>query len=385
MNRRNQYTAAFKKRVILLAEERGNSSAARHLGLTESTVRSWRECRDCIFQAAPTRKAFRGTKNGHFAKIEEDLAEFVRQRRGQFLPANADLVQINARDFAREAGVLHDSFKDSRLWVQKFMGRTRFSLRRRTLICQKLPAEYEKLIEFQRYVMKMRRERQYPIGQNGNADETAIFLDVPAGYVIDELGNKEVRVHTTGNEKTRVMVMLAAEKRERRARWHEARLQNSGQALCSPRLLDKREHLPGDTWCVPWYRGLQSRARSRVAEVPRSQVPVFGPLAGSRAAERCRAVPSGVRGSGAFRHGTDGAVLDGTATCNRHAWVFNEAPEAEVEPALFQASPGRRYRAKERETWSMGLLSPVSFPACHRVPCDESHTSLFRVNFHFVT
>ncbi|KAH6922620.1 hypothetical protein HPB50_017299 [Hyalomma asiaticum] len=78
--------------------------------------------------------------------------------------------------------------------------------------------------------------------------------------------------------------------------------------------------------------------------------------------------------------GTDGAVLDGAATCNRHARVFNEAPEAEVEPVLFQASPGRRYRAEERETWSTGLLSPVSFPACRGVPCDDSYTSLLRID-----
>ncbi|KAH6943158.1 hypothetical protein HPB50_016628 [Hyalomma asiaticum] len=102
-------------------------------------------------------------------------------------------------------------------------------------------------------------------------------------------------------EKERERQRESAEKRERRARWHEARSQNTGQALCSPRLLDERELLPGDTWCVPRYRGPQSRARSMVAEVPRSQVPAFGPLAGSRAAEQCRAVPSGVRGSGVGR------------------------------------------------------------------------------------
>lgn len=205
-----QYNAAFKKRAILLAKERGNSSAARHLGLTESTVRGWRKCRDHIFQAAPTRKAFRGPKTGRFPKIEEDLAEFVRQRRSQFLPVNAEPVQIKAREFAHEAGVPRDSFKASRSWVQKFMRPAGFSLRRRTSTCQKLPAEYEeKLVEFQRYVMKMRRQRQYPVGQIGNADETPIFLYIPAGYVIDELGTKEVRVRTTGNEKTRVTVMLA--------------------------------------------------------------------------------------------------------------------------------------------------------------------------------
>lgn len=193
-----------------MSEERGNSSAARHLGLSESTIRGWRKYRDRIFQAAPTRKAFRGPKNGRYPTIEKDLAEFVRKRRGQFLPVHAELVQLKARELAREAGVPRDTFKASRSWVQKFMRRAGFSLRRRTSICQKLPAEYEeKLLQFQRYVLKMRRDRNYPIGQIGNADETPIFLDIPAGYVVDTRGTKEVRVRSTGNERTRVTVMLA--------------------------------------------------------------------------------------------------------------------------------------------------------------------------------
>ncbi|KAH6923814.1 hypothetical protein HPB50_007499 [Hyalomma asiaticum] len=69
------------------------------------------------------------------------------------------------------------------------------------------------------------------------------------------------------------------------------------QADCGPGLLDEREVLPGDTWCVTRYGGPQSQARSRAAEVLRSQVPVFGPLSCSRAAERYRAAPSGVLGS----------------------------------------------------------------------------------------
>ncbi|KAH7969021.1 hypothetical protein HPB52_013688 [Rhipicephalus sanguineus] len=123
MNKRNQYTAPFKKPAILLAEERGNSSALRHLGVIESTVRGLRKCRDRILRAAPTRKVFRWPKTGRFPKIEEDLAEFVRQHRSHFLPVNAELVQIKARELAREASVPRDTFKASSSWVQKFMRR----------------------------------------------------------------------------------------------------------------------------------------------------------------------------------------------------------------------------------------------------------------------
>lgn len=52
MNRHVHYTAAFKKWMILLAKERGNSSAARCLGLCESTVRGWRKWRDYLLSRA---------------------------------------------------------------------------------------------------------------------------------------------------------------------------------------------------------------------------------------------------------------------------------------------------------------------------------------------
>ncbi|KAH8009980.1 hypothetical protein HPB51_023405 [Rhipicephalus microplus] len=62
-----------RARAILLAMDKGNSSAARHLGVTESIIRGRRKFQDRIFQAAPTRKAFRGPKTGRFPEIEVDL------------------------------------------------------------------------------------------------------------------------------------------------------------------------------------------------------------------------------------------------------------------------------------------------------------------------
>ncbi|KAH7932897.1 hypothetical protein HPB49_004669 [Dermacentor silvarum] len=120
MTRRTQYAVSLKKQAILLSEERGN--AARHLRLSKSRIRGWRKYRDCIFQVAPTREAFCGPKNGHYSTIDKDLAEFrttdldMAERRGQFLPVHAELVQLKARKLAREAGVPCDT-EASRSWV----------------------------------------------------------------------------------------------------------------------------------------------------------------------------------------------------------------------------------------------------------------------------
>lgn len=84
------------------------------------------------------------------------------------------------------------------------------SLRRRTSICQKIPAEYEeKPTAFQCHVIALHRQHNYIIGQINNADEAPTFLDMPSNYALDVCGSKEVHLRTTGTEKTRVTAMLA--------------------------------------------------------------------------------------------------------------------------------------------------------------------------------
>ena len=49
------------------------------------------------------------------------------------------------------------------------------SVRRRTTIAQKLPADFNaKLLEFQQYIMKMRRQHSYDVSLIGNADQMSL-------------------------------------------------------------------------------------------------------------------------------------------------------------------------------------------------------------------
>jgi hypothetical protein len=48
------------------------------------------------------------------------------------------------------------------------------------------------------------------IGQIPNADETAIYLDMPSNYTLEKKGVKEVLLKTTGCEKHHLTKMLAA-------------------------------------------------------------------------------------------------------------------------------------------------------------------------------
>jgi hypothetical protein len=83
-------------------------------------------------------------------------------------------------------------------------------LRHRT-ICQKLPKDFEqKLLNYQRYITNLRKTGNFLMGQIANADETAIYLDMPPNYTLEKKGVKQVLLKTTGCEKLRLTVMLAA-------------------------------------------------------------------------------------------------------------------------------------------------------------------------------
>uniref|UniRef100_A0A224YXZ2 Pogo ele1 orf1-h 1e-40-j 4 n=1 Tax=Rhipicephalus zambeziensis TaxID=60191 RepID=A0A224YXZ2_9ACAR len=208
-NRRCHYSAAFKRKVVLAAESSSNVQAGRDFGVDEKNVRRWRGQREKLFACAATRMAFTGPRKGRHPEMETALADFVRTQRAAALPVTTEVLQAKARELSRERGVSAADFKASRGWLQKFMKRFGFSLRRRTSIAQKLPADYEeKLLEFQRFVLRKREARAYPLGQIGNADQTPVYFDMPVAYTVSEKGAKEVKVRSAGYEKQRATVML---------------------------------------------------------------------------------------------------------------------------------------------------------------------------------
>ena len=92
---------------------------------------------------------------------------------------------------AKVLNIPNQEFKASRGWVDRFMKRTDLSLRRHTIICQKFPENFEKKLKsFQRYVITLRKEKNFSMRQIGNADETPIWFDMLRNYTITEKGTK---------------------------------------------------------------------------------------------------------------------------------------------------------------------------------------------------
>jgi hypothetical protein len=103
-----------------------------------------------------------------------------------------DLLREEALKKARSLNIPQSRFKASKGWAIRFM-------RRRTTICQKLPKDFEqKLLNYQRYITNLRKTGNFLMGQIANADETAIYLNIPPNYMLEKKGVKEILLETTG-------------------------------------------------------------------------------------------------------------------------------------------------------------------------------------------
>lgn len=102
-------------------------------------------------------------------------------------------------------------FRASRGWLEKFMKRHGFSLRRRTTVSQRLPKDLvPKVTMFIMATRRLRHSKDYSLGSIGNMDETPLWLDMPGATTITHLGERSVPVRTTGHEKNRFTVCLSA-------------------------------------------------------------------------------------------------------------------------------------------------------------------------------
>lgn len=210
VSRRQSFTAKEKLRIVAAAEQIGNRAAARKNDVDESCIRDWRKKKDSLEAANKDRRAFRGPKTGAYPHLETQLAKFIEEQRSRGHAVSTEMAQMQALKLAREMHIPRE-FHASRGWLQRFMARHGFSMRRRTTMCQRLPDAYEeKLLNFQRYVIGLRKERNYLLSQLGNADQTPVYFEMPMDTTLEKKGAKSVSVLTGGNTKLRCTVMLCA-------------------------------------------------------------------------------------------------------------------------------------------------------------------------------
>ena len=94
-------------------------------------------------------------------------------------------------------------FKASKGWLQLFLRRKNFSLRRKTTECQKTPQDV--IPKFASYILHFQRLQMVHKFANTavySMDETACWMDMPSSSTIDVHGARTVPLYTTGHKKT---------------------------------------------------------------------------------------------------------------------------------------------------------------------------------------
>uniref|UniRef100_A0A8C4STC8 HTH CENPB-type domain-containing protein n=1 Tax=Erpetoichthys calabaricus TaxID=27687 RepID=A0A8C4STC8_ERPCA len=206
--RLRSFMAGEKLKVILEAEKIGNRAAGRKYGVPESCVRDWRQKKEKLSSCNINRPAFRG-KSAKFPQVEVALADYIQDRRQLGYAVSTEMIQMKACDIAKERGILITQFKASRGWITRFMRRNGLSIRHRPTISQCLPDAYEeKLLAFQKYIIQLRHQKTYLMGQIGTADQTPVYFENPSNTTVNAVGDKSVPVRTGGREKQWCTVML---------------------------------------------------------------------------------------------------------------------------------------------------------------------------------
>ena len=67
----------------------------------------------------------------------------------------------------------------------------------------------DKTTRFQSYIIKLRREHEYPLSRIGNAEQTPLTFDILRGTIITVKGERNVTINTTSHEKDRFTIKLA--------------------------------------------------------------------------------------------------------------------------------------------------------------------------------
>ena len=208
--KRSSYSVDFKLKVVKYAEEiNNNNEAGRHFGVDEKNVRRWRN--DSTLQSMPkSKKAKRGPKSGQNPEMEATLLEWFDEQRQKGDQVSSLAIRFKAVKLAKSGDYpITSPFKASLGWCIRFQKRHGLTLRCKTKIAQKLPAELdEKICNFQKFIINKRKVIDYPLNRIGNMDETPMCFDMPSNTTLHRKGEKTVLIRTTGHEKTRFTVVL---------------------------------------------------------------------------------------------------------------------------------------------------------------------------------
>ena len=211
MSKRKSYDLTFKLRAVSYADNFTKAAAAREFGVDPKRIRAWCNQKDVLMElktgGSSKRKRLQGAgRKALDGEMEEALFDWIIELRGRNLRVSRAMICVQARALSGNA-----DFKASRGWLDRFMKRHSLSLRRKTTVCQKVPADcIPKLVSFIRHLRTLQNCNKYQHHCIFAMDKTACWMDMPSDTTVATTGARSVPLKTTGHEKDHFSVVLTA-------------------------------------------------------------------------------------------------------------------------------------------------------------------------------
>ena len=138
-----KYNLAMKMEVIQLANLHGQRVIGRLFGIPKSTLNSWQHTLPNISGSTHCPKTGRKLGSGGktpFAELDEELSAWVMRLRDLHLPVSVHLIKAKA---IRRFKPKHPDFNALQGWATCFLLRHNLTIRSKTSVAQKLPADLE--------------------------------------------------------------------------------------------------------------------------------------------------------------------------------------------------------------------------------------------------
>nr|CAD2196552.1 unnamed protein product [Meloidogyne enterolobii] len=209
--KKRAYTITEKIDILDFARNTSIHEASRHFKIDRVTIRNWKKQESSLksMKNPSTRKrSIGGGRKLADSDFDNALKSWINELRSKKLRVTRNMIVLEAQKISISYPGL-ENFKASNGWLDYFLKRHNFSMRRPTSVAQKTPEEFaEIIVNFILYVQKLWKKNNFT--HVYAADETSISLDPVGGLCVAEKGSKTVTVKSTGHEKTHVTVMLTA-------------------------------------------------------------------------------------------------------------------------------------------------------------------------------
>lgn len=148
-----------------------------------------------------TKKANRGLK-AWWPQLGERVCAWVLEQRAAGRGLSTVQLHLHAQVVAKEMDM--NDFAGGPSWCYRFMQRNRLSIRARTTMSQKLPADFQAKVErFREFIEKHVSEHNETPDHIFTWTRFPLTFDIPMGRSVAVKGQKSENIVTTGHEKSR--------------------------------------------------------------------------------------------------------------------------------------------------------------------------------------